>query len=103
MIAHFYEVKIKAKVWVFDGPTAWYMVTIPAKQSKQINKEFGDRHRGWGSIPVLVTLGKTTWKTSIFWEKKGTYVMAIKKEIRKKEKVTSGDVISIKLQIEYGI
>ncbi len=99
----YFELIIKVKIWVFEGPTAWYMVTIPLKQSTEIKKEFGDRHRGWGSIPVSVKLGKSTWKTSIFWEKKGTYVMALKKEIRRAEKVTSGDVIEFKLQIDYGI
>lgn len=97
------EWKIKAKIWIFEGPTAWYMVTIPIKESKEINKEFGDRHRGWGSIPVKVTFGKSAWKTSIFWEKKGTYIMPIKKEIRKTEKVTSGDMIKFTIRIESGI
>lgn len=100
MIPETYELKIKAKVWLFDGPAAWYMVTIPEKESKEINKLYGDFHRGWGSIPVKVTLGLSTWKTSIFWEKKGTYILALKKEIRRREKVTNGDTVEFVLAFE---
>lgn len=100
MIPDFYEVKIKAKIWVFEGPTAWYMMTIPEKESREINKIYGDFHRGWGSIPVKVTLGNSIWKTSIFWEKKGTYILALKKQIRKAEKVTNGDLIEFILTFE---
>jgi hypothetical protein len=35
--ADFFEVKIKAKVWIFEGPAPWYMVTIPEKESKEID------------------------------------------------------------------
>jgi len=75
-------------------------VTIPKKESGEIKKKFGMFHRGWGSIPVGITLGSTSWKTSIFWEKKGTYLLPIKKEIRKNEKISRGDKISFNLVIE---
>jgi hypothetical protein len=103
MTPDFYEIKTKAKVWIFEGPAAWYMVTIPAKESSEIHKIYGDFHRGWGSIPVKVTIGSSTWKTSIFWEKKGTYILPIKKEVRKKEQITNGDMVEIALAFEHVI
>lgn len=95
-----YEVEVKAKIWIFDGPSPWYFVTIPEKLSADIRHRYRNQHRGWGSIPVKVNLGKSEWKTSIFWEKKGTYIMAIKKEIRNTEKVTSGDMVDFILKFE---
>lgn len=56
--------------------------------------------RGWGSIPVNVTLNKTTWKTSIFSSKKmSAYILPLKAEVRKKEKIDVGNVISITIEI----
>jgi hypothetical protein len=95
-----FEREIKVRVWVWDGPTPWYFVTIPEKESAEINHKFGSHHRGWGSIPVLVRIGTSTWKTSIFWEKKGTYMLPIKKQIRAAEKISSGDMITLHLIIE---
>ena len=62
--------KIKAKVWIFPGDTPWHMVTLPKVTAKNIDFYFAHAKRGWGSLPVHVTLGKTNWKTSIFTDKK---------------------------------
>jgi len=95
-----FEREIKTRVWIWDGPSPWYFVTIPKKESSEIKKKFGAYHRGWGSIPVTVTIGGSSWKTSIFWEKKGTYILPIKKEIRRAENIGSGDIITLTLLIE---
>ena len=95
-----YERKIKARVWIYEGPSPWYFVTIPRKEASLIRREFRHVHRGWGSIPVQIKLGSTTWKTSIFWEKKGTYLLPVKKEIRSAEKISRGDNVTFNLLIE---
>ena len=94
------ELQIKAKVWIYEGPAPWYFVTVPKKESAELNKKFGSFHRGWGSIPVKVTIGASSWKTSIFWEKKGTYLLPIKKEIRKAENIGNGSLATVNLLIE---
>ena len=95
-----YTLAFKAKVWIYEGPTPWYFVTVPEKESGALKKKFGAFHRGWGSIPVQVTIGASSWKTSIFWEKKGTYILPIKKEIRRAEKISFGSLTTINLLIE---
>lgn len=95
-----FEVKFKAKLWIYEAPAPWYMITVPLKVSSEIKKMFGHLHRGWGSIPVIVGIGETSWKTSIFWEKKGTYILPVKKSVRVKEKITNGDMLEIFLLIQ---
>ncbi|MBI2355700.1 MAG: DUF1905 domain-containing protein [Candidatus Doudnabacteria bacterium] len=93
--------KIKTKVWIWPGMAAWHMVTLPRKQSDKIKELFSDMHRGWSSLPVIVRLGRTSWKTSIFYDKKSAaYVLPLKAEVRKKEKVTGGQTISLVLEIK---
>lgn len=93
--------KIKAKVWLYPGTTAaWHFVTLPKKESKEIKKMFGALARGWGSLPVKVTIGKTAWQTSIFPDKKrGAYLLPIKARVRKKENFGNGDTISLFIEI----
>ncbi len=75
-------------------------MSIPRKDGEDIKKHFGKKQRGWGSLPVVVTLGKTSWKTSIFPDKKsGTYLLPLKAEIRKKEEIFSGDKVSFSIEI----
>jgi len=95
-----FEVDFRSNLWVWDGPSPWYFVTVPLKESKTIRERFRYVHRGWGSVPVKVQIGESAWKTSIFWEKKGTYLLPIKKEIRIIEKLITNKKIDINLSIE---
>ena len=93
--------KIKAKVWLYPGMAGWHFVTIPQKDSSQIKKTFSVIKRGWGSLPVLVTIGKTSWTTSIFPDKKAdAYLLPLKAAIRKKEKIRDEDSITFTLEIK---
>jgi hypothetical protein len=95
-----YKKKIKSKVWLYSGVSAWHFITIPKKESDEIKKIFDKSARGWGSIPVKVTLGKTIWQTSIFPDKKtGTYLLPLKAEVRKKEEILGGDNLTFCLEI----
>jgi hypothetical protein len=86
---------LKAEVWLYPAPVAWHFVTIPPNVSTEIKAHFGKQRVGWGSVPVTITLGKTTWKTSIFPDKKlHAYLLPIKAEARKKEGVKAGDMIT---------
>lgn len=97
MKTHF---KIYAKVWLYPGDAGWYFVTLPKKQSEIIKQTCGKAKRGWGSIPVTVTIGKTSWNTSVFPDKKaGAYLLPLKFEIRKKENISTNDTIYFVLDI----
>lgn len=92
---------MKAKIWLYPGYAAWHFVTLPKKQSEFIKKRFADVHRGWGSLPVFVAIGKTSWKTSIFYDKKASgYLLPIKADVRKKEQVANGQTISFVVEIK---
>lgn len=92
---------IKAPVWLYPGDAAWHFITIPQAETDNIDFYFSHVKRGWGSLPVLVTIGETKWKTSIFPDKKsGSYMLPLKAEIRKKEKIVDGDTISLLLEIK---
>lgn len=92
--------KIKPKVWIYPGLAGWHFVSVPKKESAIIKKDFDKKKRGWGSLPVMVTVGKTIWKTSIFPDKKsGVYLLPLKAEVRKKERILKDEEVSIVLNI----
>lgn len=98
---HARRYKIKARVWLYPGGTAaWHFLTIPKKESAKIKKEFGAHAKGWGSLPVRVTIGETSWNTSIFPDKKaGAYLLPLKAAVRKKEALFAGDTIALSFSI----
>ncbi len=92
--------KVRSEVCLYPGMAGWHFAYVSEKQSGEIKKKFGKLVKGWGSIPVTATFGKTSWKTSIFPDKKsGTYLLPLKAQIRKKEGITAGEVIAFSLEI----
>lgn len=94
-----HSLTIKAKVWLHPGVSPWHFVSLNKRDSAEIKERFGFPRRGFGSIPVEVILGKTIWKTSIFPDKTGVYIMTLKSEIRKKEMIAEGNTIKFELTI----
>ena len=93
---------MKSKVWFYEGKAGWYFLTLAKEPSKAIRKTFGPLARSWGSLPVTVTIGKTIWETSIFPERKsGAYLLPLKADVRRKEKIAEGDRITFSVVIRF--
>ena len=56
--------------------------------------------RGFGSSRVRVTVGASTWTTSIFPDSaRGTYVLPIKRAIRNAERLDVGDIATVTVEL----
>lgn len=87
-----------AELWTWDARRvdSWTFVSLPAEASEEIRDLAGEPRRGFGSIRVRVTVGVSTWTTSIFPESGGGgYVLPIKRAIRKAEALDVGDIATV--------
>ena len=60
--------------------------------------ELGKR-RGFGSVKVTVTLGESTWQTSLFPNKDGSWFLPIKKPVRVAEGLADGNEVAVRLEL----
>jgi hypothetical protein len=60
--------------------------------------EVGKR-RGFGSVKVTVTLGQSTWQTSLFPNKDGSWFLPIKKPVRLAEALDYDDAVEVELEL----
>jgi Domain of unknown function (DUF1905) len=93
------------KCWLWHGgKAAWHFITLPEDKSEEIkyfNENMHEKRRGWGAVRVMVTIGKTSWETSIFPSSElKAYILPIKADVRKNEKITVNDDVKISLQIK---
>jgi hypothetical protein len=91
------------KCWLWQGKGAWHFITLPQDKSEEI-KFFADNHfgkrRGWGSVRVSANIGCMEWQTSIFPASNlDAYILPLKSEVRKKQKIAVGDNVQVSLQI----
>ena len=86
--------------WQYAGPAGWVFVTIPAPVSTSIRKALKDEEQGWGRLQVTAQTGNTEWKTAIWWDSKANaYLLPLKAEIRKKEKISPEQKLTVNLII----
>ncbi len=91
---------IQSKVWLYPGEAAWHFISVPKETSNILRERFEDIARGWGSLRVEATIGQTSWKTSIFPDKKaGMYMLPLKADVRKKEGISVGDTVQLTLEV----
>ena len=89
-----------AEVWEYAGQGAWHFVSLPEDVTDEIDERFGHRAKGFGSQRVEVTIGSTTWRTSIFPDsKRATYILPVKKAVRKAEQLADGTVAHVELEV----
>ena len=60
--------------------------------------EMGKR-RGFGSVRVTVTLGDSTWQTSLFPNKDGSWFLPVKKPVRVSEGLVEGEEVAVELEL----
>ena len=87
------------ELWLWEGDAAWHFVTLPADVSDDVRDRSGAR-RGFGSVRVQVTVGATTWRTSVFPDtRRGAYLLPVKKEVRTREGLELGDRVAVRLEL----
>ncbi len=94
------QYSFSSKLWLYPGHAGWVFATVPKKESLLIKEATKGQKRGWGSVPVTVKMGKTTWETSIFPDNQArTYLLPVKAKVRQAEEVYEDDVVTVLLSL----
>ena len=92
-----------AELWIWDVRRAdsWTFVSVPSELSAEIGELAGaTSRRGFGSLRVKVTIGNSTWATSIFPDAaRGSYSLPIKKAVRRAEALSEGDIATVRIEL----
>ena len=88
-------------MWLYPGEAAWHFITLPKELSRRIKRFTGGGRSAFGSLRVAVTIGSSTWKTSLFPSSESdAYVLPIKAAVRKKEGIKAGDRVKLALELD---
>ena len=93
-----YEFDAELYLWE-SGAASWVFLDLPHEIADEIDEGPGEP-RGFGSVRVEVTVGSTTWRTSVFPSKKqATYVLPVKRAVRRAEELEVGDLVTVGLTV----
>ena len=92
--------RFSAPLWQHPGEGSWHFISLPADISDDIAHLTAPTRHGFGSVKVTVTIGDTTWQTSLFPDSKsGTYVLPVKKPVRTAEGLLEGTTVETNLKL----
>jgi hypothetical protein len=92
--------RFEAELWEHDGSASWFFISLPDDLSDDLEAEHGHRAAGFGSLRVEVTIGSTTWRTSVFPDaKRRTYVLPVKKAVRTAEGLAAGTTTEVEIDV----
>ena len=95
-------VTFDAELWIWDArrTEGWTFVSLPVEFSDDVREVAGEPRRGFGAVRVRVTVGGSTWRTSIFPDSaRGCYVLPIKRAVRIAEALDAGDVATVTVEL----
>ena len=99
------EYRFRSRLWRWSGgKAAWYFITLPARVSREIRiVDAGPKRRGFGALRTEVTIGRSTWTTSVFPSSPlKAYLLPVKAAVRKAEKLEPGRMVEALLRVRRG-
>ncbi|QIL02489.1 DUF1905 domain-containing protein [Sphingomonas sinipercae] len=85
--------------WRSEATGSWYFVTVPEEQSGEIKAHAFGSPRGFRSVRVEATIRDVTWRTSVFPQKDGGYLLPVKADVRRRAGLAEGDELTVTLEL----
>ncbi|MDI6100042.1 DUF1905 domain-containing protein [Actinoplanes sp. NEAU-A12] len=92
------RVDFESELWIWDArrSDSWTFVSLPVAAAEEIRDRAGGLRRGFGSLRVRATVGRTSWTTSVFPDSaRDSYVLPVKRAVRTAESLAAGDVAAV--------
>jgi hypothetical protein len=98
---HIFEVAGKVGLWPSSKPDGgWHYLIVKGRTAMEIRYAALGRTGGFGSIKVRARMEKTEWQTSLFPHRdSGGFIILLKAEVRRREGVSAGKRIKMRLTI----
>lgn len=93
-------IAFSSPLWIWNaGKGSWHFITVPDEPSLEIRAESFSLRGGFGSVRVEARIGDVAWRTSVFPQKQGTYLLPVKSEVRRRAGIAAGDEVAVELQL----
>lgn len=91
------EIQVTTAVIRFEGPGGWHGIFLPIEAVAELR--FFGLPNAMGAIAVEARVGETTVRTSLFPDsKRDSFLLPLKAELRRREKIAAGDTICVTLR-----
>lgn len=93
-------IRVTGPLWLWSGGSAsWHFLTVPEEQAEALRGHSLAGRGGFGSVRVEARIGDIVWRTSVFPQKSGGYILPVKASVRRDADIAAGEEVSFHLEI----
>ena len=93
-------IRVTAPLWLWTGKSAsWHFITVPEELADEVRARSLVHRGGFGSVRVEATIGDVVWRTSVFPQRCGGYLLPVKAEVRRRAEIAAGDEVRLTLEL----
>lgn len=93
------QLRVEAEIWLYrmgEGRGDWHFVTLTGDAAAELKLRSLEQRRGFRSVKVRVTVGETSWITSVFPQNGDSeFILPVKRAVRRAEDLVAGDKVAL--------
>ena len=91
-------IAVTGALWLWSGGSvSWHFLTVPEELSGEIRAQSLAHRGGFGSVRVEATVNGVSWRTSVFPQKSGGYLLPVKAAVRPDSGKAAGDEVTVNM------
>jgi hypothetical protein len=91
---------VTGPLWLWSNERgSWHFFTVHEEQCGEIRAHSLLSRGGFGSVRVKARVNGVAWRTSVFPQKSGGYILPVKASVRRDASIAAGDDITVELRI----
>jgi hypothetical protein len=91
-------ITVTAELWLWSGGS-WHFITVPEGEAVEIRAHSLLNRGGFGSVKVEARIKDVVWRTSVFPQKSGGYLLPVKASVRRDAGIAAGDEVTVSLEL----
>jgi hypothetical protein len=93
-------INVTAPLWLWSGEGgSWHFITVPEELSGELRAQKLVQRRGFGSVRVEATINGVIWRTSVFPQKSGAFILPVKSDVRRRANIAAGEDVTLMLDL----
>ena len=93
-------ISVSGPLWLWSGGQgSWHFFTVPEEHCSEIRAQGLAQRGGFGSVRVEASINGVAWRTSVFPQKSGGYILPVKASVRRAASIIAGDHVEVELEL----